>query len=65
MSRLIAITLFTVFLAACGQTGPLYLPEKEAAPAATPPSTEDSGTQDEQAAPDADADVDAGAAEAL
>lgn len=38
MHRFLLLSLLTILLVACGQIGPLYLPEKEAAPA--PPVTE-------------------------
>jgi len=37
MSRLLVAALFTVLLAACGQTGPLYLPKDDPNATATPP----------------------------
>ncbi|MEZ5538570.1 MAG: lipoprotein [Pseudomonadales bacterium] len=44
MYRVIAATLLTVFLAACGQTGPLYMPKDDPnavpAPDAVPPAAE-------------------------
>ncbi len=36
MSRMIAAALLTVLLAACGQTGPLYLPKDDPNATATP-----------------------------
>lgn len=38
MPRFLLLSLITLLLVACGQIGPLYLPEEEAAPA--PPVTE-------------------------
>ena len=55
MSRMIAAALLTVLLAACGQTGPLYLPKDDPNATATPqPSTAEEQTDDtETVAPDA------------
>lgn len=38
MFRFLLLSLFTFLLVACGQIGPLYLPEEEATPA--PPAAE-------------------------
>ena len=64
MPRLLVAALFTVLLAACGQTGPLYLPKDDpnATEAATPPppvaetqsdaASDETATTDETEAPD-------------
>lgn len=50
MSRMIATAVLTVLLAACGQTGPLYMPKDDpnATAAPQPPATE---SQTDEAAP--------------
>jgi predicted small lipoprotein YifL len=58
MYRILIPALLTVLLAACGQTGPLYLPKEEPVPApmAAPPADDaDAATEapaDEVVAPD-------------
>lgn len=54
MSRMIAAALLTVLLAACGQTGPLYLPKDDPNATATPqpPAAEEQTDDTETVAPD-------------
>jgi len=47
--RIFAAIGILLALAACGQTGPLYLPHKQPAPAATP--TDDSDSTESQKQP--------------
>ena len=59
MSRMIATALLTVLLAACGQTGPLYMPKDD--PNATetpPPPTAESSADEEAVAPSEAASAD-------
>jgi predicted small lipoprotein YifL len=52
---MIAAALLTVLLAACGQTGPLYLPKDDPNATATPqpPTAEEQTDDTETVAPDA------------
>lgn len=67
MYRVIAAALLTVFLAACGQTGPLYLPKDDphAAPApdAAPPTVDDDAAAANDAAADSENNINAPAPE--
>ncbi len=75
MSRMIATAVLTVLLAACGQTGPLYMPKDDPNATAVPQppapesqtdeatkdeTTTDEATSDETVAPSEAAPVDNG-----
>jgi predicted small lipoprotein YifL len=49
--RQLAAAILIVALAACGQTGPLYLPQQEATPATPPAATEPAESAAATAAP--------------
>lgn len=61
MYRVIAAALLTVFLAACGQTGPLYLqkddPHAAPAPDTAPPTADDDAAAGNDAAAASENDI--------